>query len=192
MACLEAGETLESAVQEANRAVLEAAGARPNQEGMGTTLVALLRAEDEYSIVNVGDSRAYRVDSGGIRQITDDHSFVAEAVRDGRMSKEEAERSPWASAVTRNLGAGGELVVDSFGPYSAREEHVVILCSDGLHGPVADAELEALVRDAGDIRDIAREAGERALRSGGEDNVSVVALSFGATSGIPTASAARA
>jgi PPM family protein phosphatase len=176
---LEQGGELEDAVRAANRAVRERAQGDPDGEGMGTTLVALLREGEEYRIANVGDSRAYRIDAEGIRQLSEDHSFIAEVVREGRMSREEAVRSPWRNAVTRHLGAEDEVEVDIFGRFRADEPHLVLLCSDGAHSVLTAEAMESLVRRSVSVRDMARKVGEAALREGSDDNVSVVVLQFG-------------
>ncbi len=175
---LSEGGSLLEAVESANRAVREEMENNEDGAGLGTTLVALLRTEHEYQIANVGDSRAYRIDPQGVHRITQDHSFVAEVVREGRMSKEEAGRSPWRSAITRHLGAEPEVEVDLFGAYPTHEPHIVLLCSDGLHGILNDQAIKAKVRELTDIRDVARELGEEALRKGGDDNVAVAAIEF--------------
>ena len=173
------GSSLQEAVESANRAVRDELGKGEDAAGLGTTLVALLRKGPEYQIANVGDSRAYRIDARGIHRITQDHSFVAEVVREGRMSAEEAGRSPWKSAITRHLGAEHDVEVDLFGAYPANEPHVILLCSDGLHGMLDDDAIEAKVRETPGIRDVARELGEEALRRGGDDNVTIAAIEFG-------------
>lgn len=175
---LSEGADLGQAVQEANRAIHRAAAEDPEREGMGTTLVALLREGNSYAVVNVGDSRAYRVDGTGLKQLTRDHSFVAEAVGEGGMSLEEANRSPWRNAVTRNLGADAEVEVDLFGPFDATDSHLAILTTDGVHGVLSDADMEDIAREAADVQDLARSLGEAALMEGGEDNVAVAALAF--------------
>lgn len=182
---LEAGDELVAAVRAANRAVREEAAGDPARDGMGTTLVALLRTGNHYEIANVGDSRAYRVDEDGIRQLSEDHSFVTEVVKAGRMSAEEAERSPWRNAVTRHLGADDGVEVDRHGTFSSEEPHLVVLCSDGAHSVLAPDDIVSVVRRAPSIGDVAREIGEGALRAGSDDNVTVVALRFGAGSEHP-------
>lgn len=176
---LSRGSELADAVRRANRAIHAAGAEDGEREGMGTTLVALLREGERYQIANVGDSRAYRVDQGGMRQLTRDHSFIAEAMREGRMTAEEAVRSPWRNAVTRNLGADPEVDVDVFGGFDAAERHIVVLCTDGVHGVLSDAEIEDVVRSTPEVADLARVLGERALLSGGEDNVAVAVMRFG-------------
>ncbi|TVP56564.1 MAG: FHA domain-containing protein [Gemmatimonadales bacterium] len=181
---LSEGVELEEAVQRSNASVLAAAEEEEDRDGMGTTLVALLRDGDHYDIANVGDSRAYRIGSDGIQQLTRDHSFMAEAVQDGRMSMEEAARSPWRNAVTRNLGAGRELEVDLFRGFDATQDHVVLLCTDGVHGVLSEDQIEEVFRNSADIRDLARALSEEALMKGGEDNVAVAAMTFGASPGV--------
>jgi protein phosphatase len=175
---LSAGEELATGFQAANEAVRREAQAEQAGKGMGTTMVAVLREEDLYWVGNVGDSRAYRIDASGIRQITRDHSFIAEAVRAGEMSHDEAARSPWRNAITRNLGAEEQVEVDVFGEFSATEPHVVLLCTDGLHGVLSAEDVERTVRDTGDIKEVARALCDEAIRRGGKDNVSVAALAF--------------
>lgn len=183
VAGLSGGKQLKPAVEAANRAVLEAASKSPDRSGIGTTLVAMLRDGGSYEIANVGDSRAYRIERSGITQITRDHSFVAEAVESGRMSLEEATRSPWKNAVTRSLGAEPMVEVDEFGSYDASEPAMIVLCTDGVHGVLEAEEILRVVRETPNVRDVARELGEQALVNGGEDNVAVAAVQFGNMNG---------
>ncbi len=175
---LSEGSPLVDAVEKANHAVLEAAGKSPDRNGMGTTLVAMLRDGEGYEIANVGDSRAYRVDASGITQVTRDHSFLAEAMQAGRMSEEEAQQSPWKNAVTRSLGADAVVQVDVFGRYDASRAGLIILCTDGVHGVLEATDVLDIVKRTQDVRDLARTLGEQALINGGEDNVAVAAVRF--------------
>jgi len=176
---LAGGASLGDAVREANHAVYASATADPEREGMGTTLVAAIRQGDSIEIANVGDSRAYRVDAHGARQLTHDHSFVAEMVQKGRMSHEDAVRSPWRNAVTRCLGLEDEVDVDLFHEEGTDGNFLLVLCSDGIHGVLSTEEIEKMAREAGDVRDLARTLGERALVRGGEDNVAAAVMAFG-------------
>ena len=179
-AALEAGAALDDAVRRANAVVYELAESRPELEGMGTTLVALLRTGASYEIANVGDSRAYRVTSDALEQLTRDHSFVAEGMRDGTLSPEEAERSPWRHALTRSMGTDAQVEVDNFGPYAADDEpHAVLLCSDGLHQVLSpEVLLERLRPEANRAQALAR-LPEEAYGSGGTDNITVALIEFG-------------
>jgi PPM family protein phosphatase len=180
---LSEGADLAHGVREANRAVLASVAGEADRNGMGTTLVALLREGDGYVVANVGDSRAYRVDAEGIAQLTEDHSFIAEAVGEGGMSLDDAKRSPWRNAVTRNLGADSTVEVDLFGPFDVSESHVAILCTDGVHGILSDEEMEEVIRTTSQVTDLARALAEAALMKGGEDNVAVAAMAFPPVSG---------
>lgn len=167
------------AVQYANTQVLEAANAEPEFRGMGTTLVALLQQGDTYRIANVGDSRAYRVDARGIRQITRDHSFVAEAVGSGELTLQDAERSRWRHAVTRSLGMDGELEVDSYGPYGAGEAHAILLCTDGVHRFLSEAALQEVIGRSATAADAVCALVEAAHERGSDDNMSAALIQLG-------------
>jgi protein phosphatase len=131
---LRSGRTLRDAVVTANAEVFHEANLDSSRAGMGTTLVALLRTEAVYEIANVGDSRAYRVDSHGIHRISVDHSFAEEAASRALMAPDEIARSPWRNALTRSLGTQDSIDVDMFGPFEiAGRPHTVMLCSDGLY-----------------------------------------------------------
>jgi PPM family protein phosphatase len=179
VARLEAGDTLEVAVQSANARVHGESQANPEYSGMGTTLVALLRSRSEYWIANVGDSRAYRVDEAGIHALTDDHSYIAEAVRGGAMTAEAAARSPWRNALTRSIGTEATVAVDLFGPFSSTEPHAVLLCSDGLYKAVDDDVIREYVLSTGAIGEAVEMLAALAYRRGSDDNISVAMAEFG-------------
>jgi serine/threonine protein phosphatase PrpC len=176
---LRAGSGLERACHAADAAVRAAAAGDPSLEGMGTTLVAVLRSGERYWVANVGDSRAYRVSADGIAQVTHDHSFAAEAIRSGQMSAEEAARSPWKNALTRALGTEGPLEVDVFGPFAADPPHALVLCSDGVHGALDGEAMRRCVLDAADPASAAERLSALALEAGSRDNVTVALRDFG-------------
>jgi protein phosphatase len=177
---LHGGAGLEDAYRAADRAIRDAVERDPSLDGMGTTLVALLHSGNRYWIANVGDSRAYRVSPDGIDRMTRDHSFAEEAVRSGQMSEEEVARSPWKNALTRALGTGeGEVQADVFGPFAEDSPHVVLLCSDGLHGVIQEEEIRACVVASGDSASAAERLSALALRGGSRDNVTAAVRDFG-------------
>jgi PPM family protein phosphatase len=178
-ASVQAGAGLDVAVDAANAAVYEEAGALPGREGMGTTLVALLRRGSRYTVANVGDSRAYRIDASGIHQITSDHSFMAEAVGSGELTVEEAGASRWRNAVTRAVGTDRSVDVDCHGPFDAGEPHTLLLCTDGLYRFVDDDVLLRTVRDS-EPADAARDLAAAAYAAGSDDNISVAIVRYGA------------
>jgi PPM family protein phosphatase len=175
-----AGASVESAVLSANSAVLEEAARTPAQHGMGTTVVALVRRDGTYTVANVGDSRAYRIDGDGVRQLTLDHSFVAEAVHSGQLSAEEALKSRWRNAVTRAVGTESELKVDCFGPFDATESHTILLCTDGLYRVIDETQLHHAVLRSEDPWPAVRRLAGAALAAGADDNISVALIHFGA------------
>lgn len=180
---VESGASLAEAVRAANGAVFRQARGREEWAGMGTTLVALLRRGPRYEIVNVGDSRAYRLDAGGFAQVTEDHSFVTEAIRTGRLSPEDAARSPWRNALTRSIGTDPEVEVDAFGPFDSTEPHLVLLCTDGLHKVLGPEDLAGALRNAGE--DLGRAAtllATEAYERGSDDNITVALLRFDGSS----------
>jgi PPM family protein phosphatase len=175
-----AGASLENALTAANSALLEEAARSPAQHGMGTTVVALVRRDGTYTVANVGDSRAYRIDGNGVRQLTLDHSFVAEAVHSGQLSAAEALKSRWRNAVTRAVGTESELKVDCFGPFDATESHTILLCTDGLYRVIDETQLHHAVLRSEDPWPAVRKLAGAALAAGADDNVSVALIHFGA------------
>ena len=176
---VKAGHSLASAVAAANRALYAAAQQNPEFAGMGTTLVALLRDGNAYQIANVGDSRAYRIEADRLEQITADHTFIAEAVSQGELSEEEAQRSRWRNALTRAVGTDPDLEVDVYGPFGALQPHAVVLCSDGFHGSVPSETLLRYVADT-DPQEAAKRLTDEAYRNGSKDNITVAVVTFGA------------
>ena len=166
-----------TAVQDANDSVLERGAQDPALAGMGTTLVAIAAVvedgEERLAVVNVGDSRAYRLSGGQLEQITDDHSLVAELVRDGRISEEEAAVHPQRNIVTRALGQDENIPVDVFQilPHAGDR---YLLCSDGLTNEVEERDIAAVLRTTDDPSVAADELVRRANEHGGRDNITIV------------------
>jgi PPM family protein phosphatase len=175
---VERGATLADAVRAANAAVHEEARGDPEKRGMGTTLVALLRHGSTWSLASVGDSRGYLVENGAIRQLTRDHSFAAEAAYSGRLSAEEAGRSPWRNAVTRAIGTDATVEVDTHGPFAVRPGASVLLCSDGLYRVLSDGALHQAVTQDEAPAAIVRRLIDAALSAGSDDNVSAAIVRF--------------
>ena len=176
---LKAGDALRVAVAEANAAVHAEAAANPAWNGMGTTLVAMLRAGSSYEIANVGDSRAYRITSDAVTQITTDHSFVAEAAREARLATHDIVSSRWRNALTRALGTEADVEVDCFGPFDVDEPHAILLCSDGLYRSVSDDVLRRHVGSTTDPWAAARSLAAEAYRNGSADNISAAVILMG-------------
>jgi protein phosphatase len=166
-------------IQEANRRVYEAAASDEAQAGMGTTMTAALVDGDTVRIGHVGDSRAYRIRDGALEQLTDDHSLVAELVRSGRLSPEEADVHPQRSVITRVLGTDPEVDVDTF-EVDAKPGDVFMICSDGLTSMVDDPSiLQVVERNRSSLDRTARALVEAANTGGGEDNITVIVFELG-------------
>jgi PPM family protein phosphatase len=161
-------------IREANRRVWERARDDASAAGMGTTMTVAFVEDGQVTIGHVGDSRAYRLREGVLEQLTEDHSLVAELVRSGRLSPEEAESHPQRSVITRALGTAADVDVDTF-TVDAEPGDVFMLCSDGLTTMVGDERIVGVVEENRDDLDrAAKQLIADANRSGGEDNVTVV------------------
>ncbi|HSW30638.1 MAG TPA: protein phosphatase 2C domain-containing protein [Longimicrobiales bacterium] len=176
-ASLEAGIELGEAFRLANQQV-HAKSKEPGKQGMGTTMVAVLVDGDRYQVANVGDSRGYRLSAGGIERITQDHSFVAEAMKRGQ-SEEEATASQWRDALTRAIGTDPKVEVDVFGPFPVESDTAFLLCSDGLYKTLKDPDLRGIFARSGGPKGAANNLVTEAYERGSDDNISVVIAEFG-------------
>ncbi len=143
--------------------------------GMGTTMTAaIVQADGRVAIGHVGDSRAYRLRRGRLEQLTEDHSLVAELVRRGELSPEEAAVHPQRSVITRALGTEPEVEVDAF-TVEAEDGDLFLLCSDGLSTMLDAATIEEILdRNQGHL-DAATHALIRAANDrGGDDNITAI------------------
>lgn len=158
----------------ANTTVHNVAIMVPDRNGMGTTMTAAVVAEDRVYIGQVGDSRAYLIRAGAIRQVTSDHSWVAEQVRMGTLTPEEAESSPYRNVITRSIGTQAEVDPDVF-VEEALAGDIWVLCSDGLTGHVKDEDIR-LIASTQPPTEAARQLIELANSRGGRDNITVLVL----------------
>jgi protein phosphatase len=162
---------LAEAVAAANEAVWQEAVADPRKAGMGTTLVIALVSAGGARIANVGDSRAYGLLGGELRQLSDDHSYVGEAVRDQRMTPAEARAHPYRNVITRVVGTQPHVEPDLVATDLAPGD-TILLSTDGLHGPLDDASIAAILAANG-LDGAARALIEAANAAGGPDNIAV-------------------
>lgn len=172
---------LSSAAHLANKKIFTSAQEHPEQHGMGATLTAAWIEGPRLSIAHVGDSRAYLLRSGSLQQLTSDHSLVAEQVRHGILTPEEAEESRMQSVLLRALGSEAEVTVDA-------EEHMIVprdillLCSDGLTRMVIEAEIAGTLQSEPDATRAAQKLVDLANERGGADNITVIVVRIGAES----------
>jgi PPM family protein phosphatase len=164
----------EQAIAAANQAIFTRAQRSNKLSGMGTTLVALLTnerdAQSKVLMVNVGDSRGYRLRKGILEQITLDHSLVEEQVRMGRIDKSEALRSPLRNVITRALGTQSTVTPDLF-ELETEPDDIFLLCSDGLTRELSDALIETLLRVGAPLDEICTRLVAAANQAGGHDNI---------------------
>ncbi len=165
---------LQQQIEAANKAIYDAAQARPECAGMGTTIVASVFCGNRASIGHVGDSRCYRLRGEGLEQLTRDHSLLQEQIDSGMLTPERAKYSLNKNLVTRALGIDASAPVDIV-EYRIETGDIYLLCSDGLTDMVdAGAIGSTLVRHRTDLAAAATELVDLANRSGGRDNISVV------------------
>lgn len=157
-----------AAVSSANRFVVDVGRAVPDRRGMGTTLSGLLLIQDQALLVQVGDSRIYRLRDGELLQLTLDHTWVEEAVASGSMTREAAESHPYKHVLTRAIGSEAEPAPDLIWQ-QLREGDVFLLCSDGLTNHVTDEELRQTLMDLG-LSEAVWRLTALALAGGGSDN----------------------
>jgi serine/threonine protein phosphatase PrpC/CRP-like cAMP-binding protein len=169
------GDALERALTDANAAVNTFALEQGQKRGMGTTCTAMIAHGAHATICHVGDSRCYLVRDGRLYQMTQDHSWVAEMVRLGRMTKQEAERSPQRNLLVRSVGTQPVVKVDRL-PLDLVANDNVLICSDGLHSYFASpSELVELLQ-RGDVAQLPKDFVSLACSRGGHDNVSAVVV----------------
>ena len=172
-------QVLLSAVEEANRRVLEASNSDPQLEGMGTTLVAVLESGDELAIASVGDSRAYLLDDAGFRPITEDQTWVHEVGRPLGLDEESLRNHPMRHVLTMAIGVGGALSIHYY-VVQLKPSALLLMCSDGLHGVVEAHVIESVLRDNeadhGQLEYKCRALIEAAKEAGAPDNVTCVLL----------------
>jgi protein phosphatase len=178
------GETrVDELIQEANRRVYQRQSQDAAASGMGTTMTVALVEDGTVAIGHVGDSRAYLIRERSLEQLTEDHSLVAELVRSGKLSPEEAGAHPQRSVITRALGTDPDVDVDTFS-VETRPGDLFLLCSDGLTSMVDDETiLSEVERNRRDLRGAAKALVRAANRGGGEDNITVVFFEIVGSSG---------
>lgn len=165
------------ALELANRAVYEHAQLSDDYTGMGTTLVAAFVCGKTLVVVNVGDSRAYLVSQGAIRQITVDHSVVQFMVRRGEITREEARNHPVRNLITRAVGTESRVVCDVF-TLGVERGDCILLCSDGLSNQITDPELLFEIAHSADKSACCGRLIEMAGDRGAPDNVTAVLITI--------------
>lgn len=165
-------ESLERAIGEANRQIYDRAVEVRSETGMASTIVLTVIRGDELHVAHVGDSRAYLVRGNRIRQLTTDHSWVTEQEAQGLLTAEEARTHPFQNYITRSLGTGPDVVAE-WQQERICTGDVVVLCSDGLSGPVGSEAIKETVL-SWEPAQACEELVWLANEMGGPDNISVI------------------
>ncbi len=168
-------EALEAAVLRSHDSLLALAKKEHLARGAGSTLTALCLRGDQLHVAHVGDSRLYRVRDQALVQLTRDHAWVAEQLRAGAITPEEALHHPQRHMLTQCLGVGADVQVDLL-RFDALPGDRYLLCSDGLHGPVGEGEILDLLLASDDAQETARALVARANAASGPDNITAVVL----------------
>lgn len=173
----EASSALVRAIETSNDAVVERSLDDETLRGMGTTLTAVMVQGDLLITAHVGDSRAYLLRAGEpIRQLTTDHTLVERLVSEGRLSRDEAHVHPQRNVITRAIGNEPDVSVDALPALQLLPGDVVMLCSDGLTGPLDDGDIQILIDATGGGKDAVGALIGAANEAGGPDNITVVLL----------------
>ena len=166
---------LDSALTAANIEVYDMADAKPELHGMGTTVVCAIVRDNQAFIAHAGDSRAYILSDGGIRQITTDHSMVQDLLSSGKITSEQAENHPNKNIITRAVGVDKSIEID-FDQIDLDDTDILLLCTDGLSNYVSNDEIVELTGD-GKHYAFADRLVQKANSNGGGDNITVVVIS---------------
>jgi protein phosphatase len=169
------GNRLKAAFRLANRRLATAMENDETLRGMATTAAALLVGRKKPAVAHVGDSRVYLFRDGGLRQVTQDHSWVSEQVRAGVLTEMDARRHPWRNVVTRALAGGDDPEVDVT-EIEVRAGDRLLICSDGLSGVVPVDRLEAIVGQMQGLDETCKALIAAANEAGGPDNITVAML----------------
>jgi len=168
---------LEEAIKRANSNIVSRALEEHELLGMGTTCVCAIVCDNNITLANVGDSRAYVIENEKLRQVTEDHSLVNDMVKAGEISPQEALMHPKKNIITRALGVDEDIEIDYFN-VDVKDDMYVILCSDGLTNEVSDIEICYEVVNSITEKDACEALKDIANKRGGHDNITIVVAAF--------------
>ncbi len=166
---------LETQVHKANQVIFDLNKSYNIQHPMGTTIVAGIFSPRAICVAHAGDSRCYRLRDGALMQLTQDHSYVAELVRNNLISLEEARVHPFSHIISRSVGPVMGLDVE-LKTYPRKQDDRYLFCSDGLTAHLENVEIETIMSGVASAYDAVRELLYASLRGGGEDNITVLCV----------------
>ncbi len=159
----------------ANELVYHKSNEETVNSGMATTSVLCYIRDNLAYVVNVGDSRAYLVRDGIVRQATEDHTYVNEMIQSGLISAEEAKDRPDKNMITRAIG-GDKTIQPDFFTFEICSDDIIILCTDGLYGEMTEGKMARIVNRTKSMHGLARALVDEANKNGGKDNISVICI----------------
>ncbi len=171
------GNRLKVALLLSDQAIADDIRRNPERETMGSTVVACLLSGPKATLAHVGDSRAYVLNKEEIRQVTRDHSWVAEQVANGILTPSEARVHPFRNVITQALGNGGDLEIEVQELELGKSDRL-LLCSDGLSGMVGDSQIWDIVKQSPDLQTAVETLITVARDNGGEDNITAVLVGW--------------
>jgi PPM family protein phosphatase len=177
-------ESLKSCFRRANEEIVDRGRQDEELRGMATTLTAVVVKEDRFYYAHVGDSRGYYISDGRMTQFTTDHSYVADLIKAGVITEDEAETHPKRNVITRAVGAGSELKIDVSKKYQKiRKDEHILLCSDGLYKVLNDEQILLVFKEYHLPEQLCHELVRRAIAGGGPDNITVMVARMNKSAG---------
>jgi serine/threonine protein phosphatase PrpC len=167
--------SLARAIRMANAEIYQEASRAPEIRRMGTTVTAAVLRGTDLLVANVGDSRAYLVRGGATRQLTQDHSLIAEGLRDGTITPDQVSSHPYRGVITRALGAGPDVQPDFFSE-RLQSGDTLLLCTDGLTNEMDDRQITATIAQSKSVQEAVNRLINQANQYGGRDNVTAVVI----------------
>jgi serine/threonine protein phosphatase PrpC len=158
---------------EVNKSIYSKAKESEENFGMGTTFIIGMLFKDKLYIGHVGDSRVYLVSNGVLKQLTTDHSYIEELIRNGSLTREEAQNHPKKNVITRALGCEENVEVDTYS-VDVNDEDIFIFCTDGLTNMLSEKEILSIINNNDNPQDSCSELVRAANEKGGEDNITVI------------------
>lgn len=162
-------------LKQVNAEIYQTGKEHKEYESMATTVVIACIKDDKAYIINVGDSRAYLFRKGILSQLTEDHTYVNELLRNGVITTEEAKNHSKKNVITRALGAEAAVTADFF-QTELETDDILMLCSDGLYGEVDEQKLVEILEEQNTMSVTCSRLVEEAIRCGGRDNITVICL----------------
>lgn len=168
-------QAIAASIERANAEIYRQSLQNPQYAGMGTTVVAAVAASRRLTVAHIGDSRAYMLHNDCLTQLTDDHSLVNELLKSGEISAEEASVHPRRNVLTRALGTDQQARAD-IRHAAWQTGDILLLCTDGLSNLLDESEIIHTLQSRLSLQEKADQLVEKALKAGGEDNVTVVLI----------------